>query len=47
MHAGFADQAADIQALGMKTLVLDTLMRDTDVAAALATATLELAESLT
>ena len=41
-----ADQAADIEALGMKTKVLDTLMRDTDVAAALATATLELAESL-
>ena len=41
-----AEQVADIEALGLKTQVLDTLMRDTDVAAALATATLELAESL-
>lgn len=41
-----ADQAADIEALGMKTLVVETLMRDTEVAATLAAATLELAESL-
>jgi LPPG:FO 2-phospho-L-lactate transferase len=41
-----AGQAADIEALGVKTKVLDTLMRDDDVAAALAAATLELAESL-
>jgi LPPG:FO 2-phospho-L-lactate transferase len=41
-----SDQVGDIEALGMKTTTLDTLMRDTDVAAKLATATLELAESL-
>jgi len=41
-----AEQAADIEALGLKTRVVDTLMRDDAVAAALATATLELAESL-
>ena len=41
-----ADQATAITALGFKTKVLNTLMRDTDVATALAAATLELAESL-
>ena len=41
-----AGQADYIESMGLKTKVLDTLMRDTDVAASLAAATLELAESL-
>ena len=38
-----SEQAADVEALGMKTAVLDTLMRDADVAARVAEAALALA----
>jgi len=38
-----AEQAADVEALGMRTAVLDTLMRDADVAARVAEAALALA----
>ena len=38
-----AEQARDVEALGMKTAVLDTLMRDAEVAARVADAALALA----
>jgi LPPG:FO 2-phospho-L-lactate transferase len=38
------EQARDVERLGMRTAVLDTLMRDTGVAAGLARAALALAE---
>lgn len=41
-----AAQAADVQALGMRTLATDTLMRDAGVAARLAAETLAFAETL-
>ena len=41
-----ADQAEDVERLGLRTAVLDTLMRDTDAAARLAGAALRLAGSL-
>jgi LPPG:FO 2-phospho-L-lactate transferase len=41
-----AELESDIQKLGLKTRVVDTLMVDTEVAGALARATLELAEEL-
>ena len=41
-----AAQAKDVEALGVRTAVVDTLMRDDAAAARLATATLALADSL-
>ena len=39
-------EVADIEALGLRTVTVDTLMRDPDVAAALARTVLELADTL-
>jgi LPPG:FO 2-phospho-L-lactate transferase len=41
-----AGQAADVEALGLRALVVDTIMRDVDASARLAEATLSLAASL-
>ena len=41
-----ADQANDIDAMGLGTRVLDTIMRDVEVAAAVADAALSLADTL-